>query len=319
MVVADPDGWHFPTLEVLARLPESGRGDLLPSIIDSARKGTVSRLAAISGHDVAEARRALLRRDAPRLFISSFGPISIHRHDWSGALVEVDRRRTRGLLGLLVAYHGMSLTRDMAMEILWPESDASAAVNNLNQTVFHLRRSIDPQYRDGESPQYVISTMDSLHLSSALVRTDLDEFRRLTSLLEGDFGSNRKLILAAIDLIRGEYLADFRYEDWVAPCRTSVHAEVRDLLLPIATGARTTTPDAAVRAASALIQLDEFDEPAYLALAQQLIASGKRPAARKALLRYVERLGDDSTDELSPAMAEQLWEVGVRYGQSSRT
>ncbi len=59
------------------------------------------------------------------------------------------------------------------MEILWPDADADAAVNNLNQTVFQLRRFIDSDYHGGDSPEYVTSTSEQVSLNPELIHTDL--------------------------------------------------------------------------------------------------------------------------------------------------
>jgi len=61
----------------------------------------------------------------------------------------------------------------MAIDILWPDADGDSAVNNLNQTVFQLRRYLDPSYRQGESPEYIISSAEQVALAPGLVHTDL--------------------------------------------------------------------------------------------------------------------------------------------------
>ena len=52
----------------------------------------------------------------------------------------------------------------MVLDTMWPDSDPAAAVNSLNQTVFQLRRAIDPDYRDGESP--AVRSQHTLMLSN---------------------------------------------------------------------------------------------------------------------------------------------------------
>jgi DNA-binding SARP family transcriptional activator len=213
----------------------------------------------------------------------------------------------RALLALLVANFRSALTREMALDILWPEADPGSAVNSLNQAVFQLRRALDPEFRDGESPAYVLSSVDAVQLNPELVVTDLEDFRRIASEMRSGVEATRsEHVTSLVDIVRGEFLAELRYDDWAAQVRTAVHSEVREVLLPVATGERIASPDLAVRAASSLLELDPYDEGAQLALARQLHASGRRSAAHAAILRFVQRLKDDLDESPSEELASAL-------------
>jgi DNA-binding SARP family transcriptional activator len=66
-----------------------------------------------------------------------------------------------------------------------------------------------------------------------------------------------------------------------------------------------------VRAACALLSLDEFDESAHFALIRQLARSGKRRAARIEADRYVERLRTDLDEEPSTDLEALLASLGM--------
>jgi DNA-binding SARP family transcriptional activator len=199
------------------------------------------------------------------------------------------------LLAVLAAHHGASLTRDLALDILWPDAEPELAINSLNQTVFQLRRYIDASYRGGESPEYIVSTAEQVGLNPDLVRTDIVELRRLPGRLATVGWEHRQMFASrAVQLVRGEFLADMRYEDWASRQQLSVHREVRDCLLPIAQAPATTfRPELAAQAASALLMLDPFDEQAVLALAGSLSESGQRAAARQVVVDFIHRLDAD--------------------------
>jgi len=307
---SDPEGWRAPLLGTLAEVRGVERDQILDFLTRFATGETATALSSIEGFDIVEARRRIIQKHASRLYVRSFGSITVQRGGWKGPQIPIDRRRMRTLLGLLVAYAGTTLTRDMALDIMWPEADPGAAVNSLNQTVFQLRRAIDPAYRDGESPTYIVSTVDSLHLNLDLVRTDLQEFRRLS------IGKTEQNATAAalLDLIRGEFLADLKYEDWAARIQTAVHAEVREYLMPMAASVAPPSRDISVRAACALIALDEFDEGAYVAMARQLVESGKRSAARDLITRFAQRL----REEFSEPVPIEVAQLVDRLGQSRR-
>ncbi|MBA3689177.1 MAG: winged helix-turn-helix domain-containing protein [Chloroflexi bacterium] len=303
---ADPDGWRGTIAEMVDSLTGEAREAAVAFLASHGTVETAAALRSTRSQDIGDLRRALISKHAPSLFIRSFGAIVVHRGSWLGQTSSIEKRRMRALLALLVANYRSTLTREMALDILWPESDPSSAINSLNQAVFQLRRVLDPSFRDGESPQYVLSTVDALQLNPAHTVTDLDQFRRIADELGGESGDPIDRTAALVDIVRGEFLAELRYEDWAIRLRTAVHAEVRNVLLPIAMGSGNASSDTAVRAACALLELDPYDEEAQLAMARQLDASGRRAAARTAILRFAKRLKDDLDERPSGELAAAL-------------
>lgn len=248
----------------------------------------------------------IITKHAPRLFVRSFGAMAVHRGSWSGETTGIEKRRMRSLLALLVANFRSTLTREMALDLLWPESTPSSAINSLNQAVFQLRRVLDPRFRDGESPPYVLSNLDVVQLNPELIVTDLDEFRRVAADSRDGATDEADHVSTLVDIIRGEFLAELRYEDWALRVRTSVPAEVREALIPVAMGSNHASADLSIRAACALLELDPYDGGAQLAMARQLDASGRRSAARAAVLRFAKKLKDDLDESPSPQLSATL-------------
>jgi DNA-binding SARP family transcriptional activator/tetratricopeptide (TPR) repeat protein len=318
MAQADPEGWRNALVAVVADLTGSERALILATLGKLATRETTTALKEVPGADVADIRRSLIQQQAPRLYVRSFGPLSLHRGSWATSPIAIEKKRTRTLLGLLVANAGGALTREMVLDLLWPDADPAAAANSLNQTVFQLRRAIDADYRDGESVSYITSNVDLVQLNPDLVVTDLQEFRRLAHSIAVP-SNGRDGTAALIDLIRGEFLAELRYEDWAVRVQTSVHAEVREPLLRLATRGLDTNADLAVRAACALLGLDPFDEAAQVALAEQLKVGGRPLAARLALARYARQLEDEElADAATPELAELMASLNVPKLESNR-
>jgi DNA-binding SARP family transcriptional activator len=220
--------------------------------------------------------------------------------------VSIERKRIRSLLALLVAYDGSTLSRDVVLETLWPDSTPGAAVNNLNQAVFQLRRVIDPQYRDRDSANYVISTVDVVQLNRDLVYTDLREFRRLARVREAAKGSEaRAAARRMVDLVQGEFLPELRYEDWAGRVQTAVHSEIREVLLEVASQPEYPA-DLGVRAACALVDLDDLDEAAHVAMARQLASGGRTSAARDLLARFAKRYQVELDETLPREVQEAM-------------
>ena len=139
----------------------------------------------------------------------------------------------------------------------------------------------------------------------------LDEIRRLDRLAGADWVSRRSIAKRAISLVRGEFLADLRDEDWTAVQQVAVHNEVRERLLPIATDEeRAYDPELSAFAASALVTLDPFDERATLALADSLSRSGRRVAAREVIVAFARRI----QEELDEAPSDDLLSAASDFG-----
>ena len=307
----DPGHWRPLILGVLGRLTGQSRTMLLGALARHGNRELSEGLRTVPGSDAAELRRHLIHQQAPRLFIRSFGPLVIHRGGWDGLVLHVPKRRLRLLLAVLVAYAGQALTRDMVLDLLWPEADPGAAINSLNQTVFQLRRLLDPSYRDGDSPLYLISNSETVQFNRELVRTDLSEFRRLAGRVNSGEAINAQIGASLLALIRGEFLSDVRYEDWAWNLATAVHNEVRSVLLPLATGPlHSDDSDLGVRAACALVALDNFDESAQIALADRLAESGRRSAARESIAQFSRRLRDELDEDPSGSLADAIARIG---------
>ena len=314
---ADPEGWRETLIGLLRHTQGLRRELLLGAIRRHATTETVGHLSGSTRPDVVELRKSLIQKQAPRLFIRSFGNLAIHRGSWSGPTITVDRRRTRTLLGLIAAHGETALTRDMVLDIMWPDADPGAAVNSLNQTVFQLRRALDPAYRDGESPQYVISTIDVVQLNPELVQTDVAEFRSLRDQLSSEGPRAAEVAASMVNIVRGQFLGELRYEDWANRLQASIHAEVRQSLLQLATGDFHAAPDLCIRAAGALIELDEFDDHAYAAMARHLDLSGRRVAARALISRYAKKLETELDESPSDLITTTLERLHTESGRSN--
>lgn len=314
LVQMDPEGWRLAVVGAIADLKDGQRARLLGAVVRHANRETAEALRNVGGQDVAAAVRQLQLQQAPRIHLRTLGPLAVHRGTRSGPSIPIRKRRLRAMLGLLASHIDRPLTRDQVISALWPDADAISGDNSLNQTVFQLRRELDPAHREGESPPYVVSTPDSVSLNPELVQTDLQDLRRLAlRIADGDRLRKPSRANEMVALVRGEFLMDLRYEDWCQALQLGVHSEVRSLLEPLvdADGVELTH-EVGVRAAAALLTLDEYDDWAQLALVRHLTASGRRSAARTAARRYVQRARDELGEEPAPALVEAARDPDLR-------
>ena len=310
---ADPEGWRATVVDLLRTTEGSEQRALLDVVVRHPDRFGPELLADVTGRDAADARRRLIVANAPRLFVRTFGGISVHRGSWNGPRIAVDKRRVRNLLGALAAQSGVAVTRDTLIELLWPDADAESGVNSLNQTVFQLRRVIDPSYRAGESPEYVLSSAEELRLNPVLVRVDVAEILQLPRRGETAHPSAGEAAERAAAFIRGEFAMDLRYEEWATQLQVGVHAQVRDRLGRYLDKSMHEV-DASVRrsVASALLLLDPDDEDATVALADALFASGQKHSARTLIAEFMRRTTVEFGEDPSPGILEIGARVGVR-------
>jgi DNA-binding SARP family transcriptional activator len=155
-------------------------------------------------------------------------------------------------------------------------------------------------------------------LDTELTITDLDEVRRLASILAGATTAGVRQAAAAeiLSLVRGEFLADLRYEDWVTAIQLSVAAEVRGPLLLIATSRHPdVAPHLSLRAAELLTEIDPFDEPAQVAMARKLYEMGRRTAARKLITEFAASIHEEMDVGPSADVRQALEDLGGQEPQ----
>jgi DNA-binding SARP family transcriptional activator len=132
------------------------------------------------------------------------------------------RRKVLALLCLLIAKPTLAATRDEVIDSLWPDSDPAASLNSLNQTVYFLRRVIEPDYSEATSPGYLGQDGETVWLDPDLVDA---QSRRCLDMIRSMPGDSPPEV--ALDLARayhGRFALDFTYDEWSSPYRDGLHA-----------------------------------------------------------------------------------------------
>jgi DNA-binding SARP family transcriptional activator len=149
-----------------------------------------------------------------RLSVCSFGSFTVF----------VDGRQVTGwngtksqlVLKFLLTQPRYTAVKDVIMEALWPEADASTSRRRLHQAVYILRHALaavrhDVEFVLFENGQYLLNP--GLHIED-----DVATFEELiASSRASDFADPHRLVEIACSLIniyRGDFLDDTPYEDW---------------------------------------------------------------------------------------------------------
>ena len=212
--------------------------------------------------------------------ISLFGTPAVQR---AGAEVHLDTRKAIALAANLAMTDGPQ-PRDTVAALLWPDADTGAARGSLRRTLSTLKACLGDGV-DGDR-QALMLRMDALEI-------DVVSFRRVLK-RAGSHGHPISqvcsdclpLLLEAIDLYRGDFLAGFTlrdapdFHDWQAVQSEALRREMSQAL----EGASHTLTDQAefdqaISTAKRLLALDPLHEPAHQLLMQIYFRAGRRAAA----------------------------------------
>jgi DNA-binding SARP family transcriptional activator len=163
----------------------------------------------------------LIKRLSPTVRVHDLGTLSYEVGERVITLTET-RRKAASLLLFLVTRPHLAAGREQVMEGLWPDQSPRSATNSLHQTLFHLRRDIEPWYEDGFTADYIRMEADMVILDAELFQIDSVAFQRqVADILRSSTATSRGPEM--LRLYRGSFAPEFEYEDWSEAWRTALH------------------------------------------------------------------------------------------------
>ncbi|MFH1143693.1 MAG: BTAD domain-containing putative transcriptional regulator [Candidatus Eisenbacteria bacterium] len=291
---------------LLARLGERALSSLVPLSSDpreEVRLQVVGLLAQIGG---TQARAALTRisrgeteRPSARRAGAELARVprqSLHLETLGSLRVRVgetpipDARwrssRARRLFLFLLLQRFRWTTAEEVIEALWPETEVEKARGNLWQSVYQLRRILEPDLAEPRASRYVRveetgyrlepgdrCTYDVISFEDAIRKAD-----RLAA--AGRARAAEPLYREALDICRGDFLAECPYEDFLVSQREHlrerfIHAAMR-LIEICAAGRRAADVIPLCRRA---LQDDPYNETLYCHLIEAQLRLGHRHEA----------------------------------------
>lgn len=219
----NPDRWRT----FLRPLVETCGSDLgaerAAAILDEIGElGDIAKLRAYARRSRRAAERwgeTLARQLAPRVWVEDLGltRIRVGPRLIDGRSI---RRRALALLLYLLGQPAGAATPDQIIEALWPDVDPDAALNSVHQTIYVLRRVLEPEYRAGASPEYVHFDSDMVWLDRDLV--DSRSWRCMRLLAGREL--NAEQVNEIVANYGGRFGGDFAYDEWASPFRDRLHA-----------------------------------------------------------------------------------------------
>lgn len=215
------------------------------------------------------------------------------------------RRKGLALLKLLALEPSHGLHREVVLDRLWPRFSATAAANNLRQTLHHVRAGLAAA--DQPRPCVVVNG-DIISLAPSVV-VDVDRFVEAADAASAA-RTDARLYADALALWGGELLPADAYDEWTRPHRERLRTVWMTALLEYGQ-LREIRGDApgAVASAEELLRYDPFNEEALCCLMRGLAQAGQRHRAVARYGEWVERVATELGIEPSPptrALCEQI-------------
>jgi len=215
------DKGDVPSARIAARLlDEHGEGQ------DVGRLRAFSRTYGKRGR-LGPLGISLAERVSPRLVVNDLGRVSLSIGDRAVSLATM-RRKPASLLMYLVTRPSFTANREQVFDELWPDNDPASASNSLNQSLYFLRRELDPWFEDDLTVDYVAVQGELVWLNSRLVRAKSVDFFGAAQA-----GLRSGLDLAAISDVllayEGRFAPEFEYEEWAMSWRSRLHTAFLEL------------------------------------------------------------------------------------------
>jgi LuxR family maltose regulon positive regulatory protein len=298
------------SVELAARLAAAGHphghelGRWLADTLGPAVHRQLRETARSAGSPAAGAAQLLAALPAPpahRTQIAVVGPMRLTRDSVPVDAPELRRARVRQLLSALAVRP--VLTRDQAIELLWPGQDPAKAARNMRVTLTHLRRLLEPERSGGDASYHLrcdgdtIRLLPSAFLSVDLWTLDSLDKRAVQARADGDIDRAAALLADAVALWRGDPLPDLNYVRSPDIAVEIDQVRIRHVGHLLALGElRLVADDAAASFALAerALALEPFDARGHrVALAAAI--RGRRPAqvaaARRLVCSALKQLG----------------------------
>ncbi|MEL6982870.1 MAG: BTAD domain-containing putative transcriptional regulator, partial [Actinomycetota bacterium] len=221
------------------------------------------------------------------------GTTSVRTGGFASDSPDLRRERVRALLALLALRP--DTTREQLAGALWPDLAAAKAAKNLRTTLSYVHTLLEPRRGPGDAPWYVRVEGHRVRLHPSL-DIDLVRFGQLLDQADaaeraGRVGAALPVLLEAIELWDGDLAQDLDAE-WLDLDRIHLRSRlVRAACRAAQLLVGTRDPARAAELARLALDVDPWNERAYLALADAYDELGDHTSARAVRARGEEAIG----------------------------
>jgi DNA-binding SARP family transcriptional activator/CRP-like cAMP-binding protein len=224
-----------------------------------------------------------------KIQINVLGGFKVFRGETLIAEADWRAKQPKLLLKALITRGASNVPKEVLIDDLWPDASPTSGEGNFKVILHRLRKALEPAMGAGSSYIYLKENMVSLNRN--LVRLDLDEFlvlfqRARKAEQAGDIKSAILHGTSAIDLYKGDYLAEDIYVPWAEFKREEIRALFVELLRRMAEiHENQGTSKKSIELYKKLIRTDPAFEEAYQKL---MLAYSNRGMRAEAIRVYEE-------------------------------
>jgi predicted ATPase/DNA-binding SARP family transcriptional activator/DNA-binding CsgD family transcriptional regulator len=212
-------------------------------------------------------------------------------------------RKARSLVKLLALAPGHRLHRERLIDLLWPDLDPRAAINNLHHVLHHARRTLEPANAPGASRHLLLREEQLTLCPDGPLWVDVEAFQKASTVARR--AREPAAYRAAIDLYSGELLPEDRYEEWAESRRQEIRRTFLSLLVELAglyekRGGEEEL-ELAVQALRRALAEEPTNEEAHVGLMRLYASSGRQGEALRQYGELSEALSTELGAEPSSA------------------
>lgn len=179
------------------------------------------------------------------------------------------RKKAKVLVKVLALARHHKMHRGQLADLLWPEMEADAALNNLHKIIHAARRVLDPEF--------VVTQESVVSLAEANVWIDADEFeQRAGEALKTGWTESLE---AALSLYQGDILEEDLYEDWASLRREQLRLLQQRVLERLAEVREAEGDERAIELWNRVLATNRAHEEAHRRLMRIYAATGRRHLA----------------------------------------
>jgi len=308
------DGEESVRLRAVELLSQIGGGDAQAALLRMA-KGGGDAPAIKAAEELEQAPRAPMR-------IRALGPLVVSLDGRELPFGQWKSKRALRLFQLLLSRRFRWIPQEQALELLWPDADPAKAKNNLRQSVYLLRKTLEPELDEARRSHYVRHRNEACRLEPGEGHGyDVEEFEAALDEADGKWKENEReaavsLYEQALDLYRGDFLCESPYEDIAVEEREHLRDRLRRAIARLleayeSAGKFDRVPTLCRRA----IAMDSFDEDVHRHLISAQIALGNRREALEDFHRYEEMMIRE-LDLLPSTRMQELAEKAASLGKA---
>lgn len=231
------------------------------------------------------------------LRVQMLGAFRVWRGNQEIQAREWQREKARQLFQLLLTMRGNWVQREQICAWLWPDADLEAAERQFKVTLNTLNAALEP-HRPPRVPPFFIRRQGLAYsfAPSFGAWIDVDEFELRASgaqtTTDPDFA--RRSAQAALQLYRGDYLAESLYDSWTIEERERLLA--RYLATAVSYAEQLSAEgrhNEAIQIAEQVLRRDRCYEEAYQLLMRAHARAGSRSQAMRSYTRCVQALREE--------------------------